>query len=387
MTRQRWRWGVAVALLAVLAVGGAEAKVVHHKKSTTVVPISASTEVPEMRVHFLNVGQGASTLIEFPCGVMLVDTGGELDKDFDSNAALQAYLDAFFARRTDLNKTIDLLWFTHPHIDHVRGAATVLNNYTVKNIVDDGYKATQADAVVSVGLVRDFVDNHAEVHYQAVATDDFASDGSGLTSAVIDPFPTCKGADPKIQALWGQLRSDPGWGQDDYGKDRFANANNHSVAARVDLGKSSLLITGDMELPSIAMLLDSRKPELLDADIYEVGHHGSANGTTADLLRAVTPSWAVMEVGPYDRKSSWTAWAYGHPREGTIDLLEAGVTGLRPKESEEVGTGVKSFIPEDIEKAIYATGWDGSLVLDAKADGTITLGKVDLAQPAHPEPG
>lgn len=30
-----------------------------------------------MRVHFIDVGQGAATLIQFPCGSVLVDTGGE----------------------------------------------------------------------------------------------------------------------------------------------------------------------------------------------------------------------------------------------------------------------------------------------------------------------
>jgi len=55
-----------------------------------------------MRAHFINVGQADSTLLEFPCGAILVDTGAELNDDFDGVAALQAYLEAFFANRTDL---------------------------------------------------------------------------------------------------------------------------------------------------------------------------------------------------------------------------------------------------------------------------------------------
>src|SRR5712691_11012070 len=50
-----------------------------------------------MQVHFIDVGQGAATLIEFPCAAILVDTGGENNGDFDSNSELVTYLDEFFA--------------------------------------------------------------------------------------------------------------------------------------------------------------------------------------------------------------------------------------------------------------------------------------------------
>lgn len=75
---------------------------------------------PSMSAHLIDVEQGAATLFEFSCGAVLVDTGGEKNGEFDSGAALQNYLDAFFERRSDLNRTIDLLVVTHPHIDHAR---------------------------------------------------------------------------------------------------------------------------------------------------------------------------------------------------------------------------------------------------------------------------
>jgi hypothetical protein len=52
-----------------------------------------------MTFHFIDIGQGDATLLEFPCGAVLIDTGGEQNELFDSNKALLAYLDAFFARR------------------------------------------------------------------------------------------------------------------------------------------------------------------------------------------------------------------------------------------------------------------------------------------------
>jgi hypothetical protein len=66
-----------------------------------------------LSIHLLDVGQGAATLLEFPCGAVLVDTGGELNASFDSRSALKAQLDAFFLRRTDLNRTLDSLIIWH----------------------------------------------------------------------------------------------------------------------------------------------------------------------------------------------------------------------------------------------------------------------------------
>lgn len=346
---------------------------------------AAAEDRPVMRVHFINVGQGAATLVELPCGAMLIDTGGEMSREFDSDAALSAYLAAFFARRADLHGTLDLLWLTHPHIDHVHGVPLVLGAYAVRNIVDNGQPGDQEDVVPIIAGLREYEAAHPEVGAVTVSTHDFATGGAGLTGAVIDPFGACKGADPAVSALWGRATADPGWGEDDYGKRRFDNANNHSAAVRVDLGESSLVVTGDLEAVAIRDLLASRSPAALDADIYEVGHHGSANGTTAELLAAVSPEWAVMEVGPAERKVSWSAWAYGHPRTQAVELLEAGVSGTRAPVQEPVGSGVRAFVTEDIDRAIYATGWDGALVLEADAAGAIRLVAPDVVQPAHPE--
>src|SRR5689334_6468890 len=64
-------------------------------------PVPAQSQM--MYLHVINVGQGSAMLVEFPCGVMLVDTGGESNELFQSTGALMNYLDDFFTRRTDLN--------------------------------------------------------------------------------------------------------------------------------------------------------------------------------------------------------------------------------------------------------------------------------------------
>src|SRR2546427_7057927 len=87
------------------------------------------TTAQTMRAHFLDVGQGSSAILEFPCAAILVDTGGESNGDFDSTESLMAQIDDFFARRSDLNETFASIVLTHPHIDHTRGVKAVLQKY------------------------------------------------------------------------------------------------------------------------------------------------------------------------------------------------------------------------------------------------------------------
>lgn len=326
-----------------------------------------------MSVHLLDVGQGAATLLEFPCGAVLVDTGGELNESFDGAAALMTQLEAFFARRTDLNRTIDLLVITHPHIDHVRGLPLLLDSYTVRNVVDNG---RDGDDLVSAQIraLRSSIERN-KTGYRGVNSDEIVNKG-GMIDAVIDPI-ACTAVDPKIRVLSGGVRSDPGWGTSKYGSRHYANENNHSVVLRVDFGNASILITGDLEENAIHSLVERYEgTRWLDVDVYQAGHHGSANGTTRELLRATTPLLALIAMGDERRHHSWTAWAYGHPRAVVVDLLDEAVAFKRPTVEVPVGTGVKRFNQRRLDGAIYGTGWDGAVVVDMDVAGEVAVRRV-----------
>ncbi len=338
-----------------------------------------ATVAPSMRVHFLDIGQGAATLIELPCGAALVDTGGEQNDSFQSTPALLAYLDAFFARRTDLGGRLDVMLLTHPHIDHVRGAPDVLARFPVATVIEDGRMARQDDAVVAMAKVREFVATHPEVKHLVVNVDEFADATAAFESPDLDRFGPCKGVDPRVVALWGGMKRERSWGENDYGASHWNNDNNHSVVTRWDFGEASVLITGDLEEPGIRELVGARH-DLLDVDVYQVGHHGSHNGTTDDLLRAVSPAWAVMEIGPAARRHSWTAWAYGHPRQKLVDSLVAHVSGTRDPITVPVATAVKTFSDMTLDRAIYATAWDGTVVLEVGVDGNFRRVPPDIGR-------
>lgn len=319
-----------------------------------------------MRVHFIDVGQGAATLFEFADGAVLVDTGGEENATVRSDELLAAYLTAFFERRTDLDGHLASLILTHPHLDHTRGVGVVLERFTPRNVVTNGQ--TQGSGAEQQVALQRWATEHPEVGVRAVRAGAILP--CGLTDEVIDPV-RGSDVDPVLTVLWSQVASDPGWGEA-YNKPRFTNQNNHCVVLRVDFGEASVLVTGDLEEPAIKdMLLRYEGTGLLDVDVYEVGHHGSINGTTPALVAAMSPDMAVIGCGRPDHEAQYCAWAFGHPRQEIVAMLEAGISKPRELVRVRVGTGAKQFEDREVSKAVYATGWDGTVVLEAGADGEL----------------
>lgn len=321
-----------------------------------------------MRVHIINVGQGSATLLEFPCGAMLVDTGGENNDEFHSTEALISYLDDFFLQRPDLDNTIDLLMISHPHKDHTFGIKDVIKKYKVKNVITNGQstgsgRSGQVFLHKLIAKGEDTAGTGDDIgFYESIA--EHIPDG-GITSDVIDPF-HCAGVDPAIKLLWGQVLNNPGWSKGDY-----EDENNHSVVCKIDYGSASIIMTGDLETKAIKALLAKHTTSgIFDIDVYLVGHHGSKNGTTSAFLDATTPEIAVLSFGDYRRQMQWTAWDYGHPNKNIVTQLASHVTSDRSPVKVKVGNGKRKFQTYSLSKGVYGTGWDNTIVLTAKPDGT-----------------
>lgn len=329
---------------------------------------SPAAPLPTMRAHFIDVGQGAATLIEFPCAAMLIDTGGEQNAQFAGTTALMDYLDTFFASRPHLNKTLSSLILTHPHKDHTLGVPAVLARYKVLNAITNGMQTGsgrfgQATLHNKVAESEEDDNPSTQIGFVAAWVKDIPAN-TGLTSPVIDPI-SCPTIDPKITLLWGQVENNLGWN-----KKTFENENNHSVAVRIDFDKSSMLLSGDLEEAALAAFVKRYKgTPLLAVDVIQVNHHGSHNGTTVPLLEAAKPKIAVMQMGSPDRRLDWTAWAYGHPRKQAVDLLQQRVSSNRAPMTVQVATGQRAFISQSLTRAIYGTGWEGAIVLEANTNG------------------
>jgi beta-lactamase superfamily II metal-dependent hydrolase len=322
-----------------------------------------------MYAHYIYVGQGDSTLLEFPCGAMLIDAGGQ-----DGNHAdhLIAYLNKFFDKRPDLNKTLESVIITHGHDDHTMALKKVCENFTVKRYVDNGITRGEGPT----WLKNDAV-SRKSIIFRDVNNDEIMAGGNkkGVTDGIIDPI-NCEGCDPKIVILWSRPSELHG---------AFTNPNNQSLIIRVDFGKASFLFTGDSEQPATDAMVDyyngdanegsEEQPGILDVDVYHAGHHGSQNATTSELLNAMTPKIAVISVGRWDDgKGSGTAWAYGLPRKGAVELLSVAIKKKRsPSVTIKVAEGERNFVDYKLKRSIYTTALDGDIKIQAKWDGSFKV--------------
>ena len=341
-----------------------------------------TNEADAMRLHTIDIGQGLAQLIEFPCGVILYDTGGEVNQAYDFLPALTGYLDELFARRPELDRTISLLAISHPHIDHTRGIGAILERYKVKAVIDNGDDNNDIGGRPQIALHRWIEAQGDGVPYYAVRRDKITS-AEGLTNATIDPIEGCDRSptDPLIRALWGGTEEPSEIGH---------NANNDSVVLRIDYGQSSFLLPGDLEIVGWAKLtkkMGDSNP-IFDVDVYTLGHHGSKNATVPYMVKLMSPKVAVASAGPYSRylriANEFTARKFGHPNAKALEPLiheRHGVSMWRKKPA-RVWVGIKGGwmlermpVWEEwvIRRAVYTTSWDGTVVVTGNANGFIDV--------------
>lgn len=379
---------------------GSRPRMTPNRQPAEVMHDPAGDTAAEMRIHAIDVGQGLAMLLEFPCGAMLIDTGAEHQPDRDNWAnltyngskQLMDYLAAFFARRTDLNKTLDVAFLTHPHKDHTRNILRVMRSYTVKNLVTTGL--TRGSGSRFQNRARDLANAGTKTRLSELARP-ANSNRRGYHNQRIDPLNcVAAGVDPDIRVLWGRVpgknggtpkaaNAGPpsGWTKSDW-----ENLNNHSLVIRVQYGAFSALFTGDLEQRGIEGLVKHRAKSVIDVDVYQVGHHGADNGTTPAFLKALTPTMALIGAGLYNRKGRWNARQYGHPRIALVGNLVKHVSKRRKQVTVPVAVAQYQFVPFILDRAVYNTGWHGSFVVHAHKDGKhwVTGTRLDEDVPGAP---
>ena len=234
--------------------------------------VSYSHQADELAVHFLDVGQGDSILIQFPNGcVMLIDAGPD-----GSGTSVISYL------KQQGIKKIDYLVATHPHADHIGGMAAVIKEFDINKVYMPKVTHTSKTfedmllAIKSKGL---------KITPARAGVSIFEEDG--------------------LQAIFTAPCGS-----------HYDSLNNYSAVVKIQYGSTSYLLTGDAEdLSEKEMLASSMN---LQADVLKVGHHGSSSSTTPEFLKLVSPEYAVILVGAENK--------YGHPHQETLDnLVDAGV--------------------------------------------------------------
>ena len=345
---------------------------------TTLRSRSRSRAEAEMFVHFVDVGQGDGAIVEFPCGVAVIDVGGEFSSgtgSVDGGKLFVDYLTNFFSERPHLRNTIDVVFLTHPHADHLKGTSRLFDQngnskFTIKAVVDNGQSGNSG----SLARQKDFR-KRAKAKgalYSAVRLAGQVT-ATGVTNAAIDPI-NCGNIDPEITAFWG------GVDLNDSNFKQFSNPNNHSVIVRIDFGDASFLFTGDLEDKGEALLRSEFADNLgvFDVDVYQVSHHGADDDTSDSWLSVMSPKIAVISMGKPKHHIKHSAWDYGHPRIGTINLMqdEPGIVSGKRTPARNFLAAQKEeipFKPIRITRSIYGTGWEGTIVMRATTSGKYSI--------------
>jgi len=231
--------------------------------------VSAITEdSTNVTVHYIDVGQGDSILIDTSDRDVLIDGGPT-----EAASTVLNYLSSSSITR------IHLMVATHVHEDHIGGLLAVLNS-TIN--VDEVPINNQTYASGVYTNFMSLAQNHTITLAQRGQTF-LLTETANLT--VFNP----------VQPL------------------EFTDANDNSVVIKLQVGNVSFLFTGDAEADAEQSMLNAGLD--LQSDILKVGHHGSKYATIQPFLDKVAPSYAIISAGKNN--------TYGHPHQETIQRLPA----------------------------------------------------------------
>lgn len=243
---------------------------------TSSATAQASTNVT---IKFIDVGQGEAILIALPEKTMLIDAG-------PTGSAPKI---AQVLQELGRNK-IDYLVATHPDEDHIGGMADVISSTQIGTI----YAPNKTN---NTATYRKFLTAIQNNNLQITLAE------AGTIIDQTDAY--------KLEILWPTKDAN------------FPDTNDYSIIIKLTVGTKTFLFTGDA---STSAILGANPGHI---DVLKVSHHGSRTGTTEQLVRKLSPTYAVVS---YALDNS-----YGHPMQSVLNALH--------KHSVEVwGTGANGII-------------------------------------------
>jgi competence protein ComEC len=221
-----------------------------------------------LTVHFLDVGQGDSILLEHNDDTMLIDSG-EIGKGNTVAADI----------KEEGITSLDYVVATHPHSDHIGGMSVILNDFSIGHFFDSGYAYTSKTYEYMLTTI-----DKKGIPFSTPKRGDKIDFSSGIDVQVLNPGST-------------------------YFTD---DVNQNSIVLKVTDGSVSFLLMGDAGIEAENQII--KEGYDVNADILKVGHHGSHTSSGASFISAVSPAVSIIEVGAGND--------YGHPHQETLDRLQ-----------------------------------------------------------------
>lgn len=215
-----------------------------------------------LKLTFIDVGQGDSILVEFPgTKKMLVDGGGTPEDVFDVGERIVSPL----LWQKGIRK-IDYLVLTHAHPDHMNGLKAVARNFRIKEF----WEAFSPENNRSYEVLRERLSDSTSLRRM------FRGHGEtieGVKVEVLNP----ERADPVAPKI----------------------LNDQSLVLRVSFGKTAFFLAAD--IGNDAEKIIANTPPSIRSDVLKSPHHGSDSSSSVEFLFAVDPRFVVLTVGKGNR--------------------------------------------------------------------------------------
>lgn len=229
-----------------------------------------SFERNELKIVFLDVGQGDAIYIEAPNGNQMIIDGGPDGSILRELGEVMPFFD----------RSIDVLMVSNPDADHFAGFVDVLERFEVGYVIEPGTKSETKVYALFEEKIKE------EPASKIIVRRGMKIDlGSGVVFTVLFPDRDVSGVTP----------------------------NDGSIIGKLTYGETSIMFTGDTT-EKIEEYLVSLDGALLDSDLLKVAHHGSHTSSAEDFVRAVSPTAAIISAGEGNR--------YGHPHADVLNTFE-----------------------------------------------------------------
>ncbi|MGM0414625.1 MAG: MBL fold metallo-hydrolase [Bacillota bacterium] len=237
----------------------------------------------ELKVHFIDVGQGDAILLQHQAGDTVLIDGG--DRFVSVEDKLITYLTEAGVDR------LDAIIATHPHADHIGGLSAVIENFPVEVIYDSGRVHTSKTYENYLLMI-----DERGISFKTPRRGD-TIELDNLTFDIIHPVEDIEEYD----------------------------LNGSSLAARLEYEQISFVFTGDIEESVEREILETGLD--LNSTILKVAHHGSSTSTTDLFLEAVSPEVAVISVGEDNRFNHPAPEIISRFQENNIKVFRTDLNG------------------------------------------------------------